>query len=43
MDIDKLLKATKERTRAIYKEMTMRLTAGFLSTEDVTDKNKQTK
>lgn len=43
MDIDKPLKATKERTQAIYKEATIVLTAGFLSTADVTDKNKNKK
>lgn len=39
MDIDKLLKATREN-QAIYKEMTIRLTAVLLSTADVMDKNK---
>lgn len=43
MDIDKPLKATKERIQAIYKEVVIGLTAGFLSTTDVTDKNKNKK
>ena len=37
MHIEKLLKATKEKTQTIYKETTLRPTAGFLPTADVRD------
>ena len=37
MHIEKLLKATKEKTQTIYKETTLRPTAGFLPTAGVRD------
>lgn len=37
MDIEKLLKATKEKTQIIYKEIIVRLRADFFSTTDVRD------
>ena len=40
MDIEKTLKATKEKAQISYKEMTFRLTADFSSTADARDKEK---